>query len=440
MEDYPQSRAELVRQRVDLLQTPATATIKVSLDEAIVIDRRANAELMTDGLNGCVAVALKSGDRIGMTHVFSDALSRFDEYREPLRAFAREVANGGTITEAYIVHNGNALEQGYDQTLPQMIRQTLDEQGLVRAGGFVVKACNGCTLSEHGLFLKDNDNPLIFNSGGHTNGALAHLDHETATSLRRGILRTGDLFDPAVTSRRSGYQGHSEIPEGAISARAHRLDAYSVPPLSEAERPAPDLGQSIRMQLTQLGVTSTFSALNRGVRDIKAALDQNGFTEARLEATADRQHLRAIAGDRSLEFDVADGKITLSAGPSQTASPAASSSPADPDAKPLTLYEQAIAALEPHRAGLDLQHRDQAVLAAAEIASQANQDGLTSISRLETGTTAQGAPALIAHQDGPSERQSQPIAIETLQRHAGVETASHAPSHDGPDKHHFTLM
>lgn len=440
MEEYPQSRAELVRQRVDLLQTPATATVKVSLDEAIVIDRRANAELMTDGLNGCVAVALKSGDRIGMTHVFSDALSRFDDYREPLRAFAREVANGGTITEAYIVHNGNALAPGHDRTLPQMIRQTLAEQGLVRAGGFVEKACNGCTLSEHGLFLKDRDNPDIFNFGGHTNGALAHLDRETAVSLRGHVLRTGDLFDPAVTALRSGYQGHSDLREGAVSARPHRLDAYSVPPMSEAERPAPDLGQSIRIQLTELGVTQTYSAFTRGVRDIKAALDQNGFTEARLEASADRQHLRAIAGDRSLEFDIADGKITLSAGPSQSPSPGASSSPVDPGTKPLTLYEQAMAALEPHRAELKLQHRDQTVLAAGEIASQANQDGLTRISRLETGTTAQGAPALIAHQDGPSERRSQPVAIEALQRHAGVETASHAPSHDGPDKHHFTLM
>lgn len=440
MEEYPQSRAELVRQRVDLLLAPATATVKVSLDEAIVIDRRARAELMTDGLNGCVAVALKSGDRIGMTHVYSHALSRFDDYREPLRAFAREVANGGTITEAYIVHNGNVLQPGHDRTLPQMIRQTLAEQGLVRAGGFVEKACNGCTLSEHGLFLKDQDNPDIFNFGGHTNGALACLDRETAASLREHVIRTGDLFDPAVTALRSGYEGHSDIPENAVSARPHRLEAYNVPPVPEAERPAPDLGRSLRIQLAELGMTQTYGALSRGVRDIKAVLDENGFSDVRLEASADKRHLRAIAGDRSLEFDFADGKFTLSAGPSQAPSPAGSSSSVHPDAKPLTLYEQAMAALAPHCAGLNLQHHDQIALAAGEIASQAQHDGLTVISRLETGTTVQGAPALVAHQDGPSERQSQPVAIEALQRHAGVETASHAPSHEGPDKPHFTRM
>ena len=71
---------------------------------------------MTDGLSGCVAIGLKSDSRIGLTHVYSDALDRFPDYRESIRAFAQEVANGGGITEAYIVHNGNARDDRHPQT------------------------------------------------------------------------------------------------------------------------------------------------------------------------------------------------------------------------------------------------------------------------------------------------------------------------------------
>ncbi len=195
-EDYPRSTP----------QASATATIKVSLDEVVIADRRANVELMTDGLSGCVAVALKSGDKIGLTHIYSDALGRFDDYREPLKAFARTVANGGEITEAYVVHNGNVLEKGRDQTLPDMVRGCLAEQGLVRRGGIVELVDNGCTLSEQGLFFKRRDNVQVYDSGGHTNSALEHLDSGVASDLR-GRMASGALFRPSEHVRASGYAG-----------------------------------------------------------------------------------------------------------------------------------------------------------------------------------------------------------------------------------------
>ena len=71
-----------------------------------------------------------------------------------------------------------------------------------------------------------------------------------------------------------------------------------------------------------------------------------------------------------------------------------------PSAQPPSLYEQAKAALAPHRDGLKLATDEQHALAAREIASQANGAGLTAISRIERATGGHGEPALVARMPG----------------------------------------
>ncbi len=413
-------------------------TIKVSLDEVVIADRRANVELMTDGLSGCVAVALKSGDRIGLTHVYSDALGRFDDYKEPLKDFARNVANGGTITEAYLVHNGNVLEKGRDQTLPDMIRGSLAEQGLVRRGGFVELVDNGCTLSEQGLFGKHRDNADIFSRGGHTNSNLQHLDGDAAASLR-GQISSGPLFVPSEHVRASGYLGPCELADAAIVSHPHARAALTDPPAPP--KPAVDyskleLGESVRRQLADLGVLK-ITEVRPAARAITETIKEQGFTEASLDASVNKQHLRVAGNGKVLEFDIEAGKVKLAASSSMP-QVASSSSEIEPAKKPLTLFEQAVAALEPHREQLKLQNPDHARDAARDIASQANRDGLTGISRLDVATPEHGKPALVAHQDGVAAKQSQPIAIDSLQQSVGA--VPRAPSQDGPDKNHGPIM
>jgi hypothetical protein len=172
-------------------------------------------------------------------------------------------------------------------------------------------------------------------------------------------------------------------------------------------------------------------------RAITETIKEQGFTEASLDASVNKQHLRVAGNGKVLEFDIEAGKVKLAASSSMP-QVASSSSEIEPAKKPLTLFEQAVAALEPHREQLKLQNPDHARDAARDIASQANRDGLTGISRLDVATPEHGKPALVAHQDGVAAKQSQPIAIDSLQQSVGA--VPRAPSQDGPDKNHGPIM
>jgi hypothetical protein len=421
--------------------------IKVSLDEAVVIDRRTHAELMTDGLSGCVAVALKSGDRIGLTHIYSDALGRFDDYRAPLAAFARDVANGGEITEAYLVHNNNQRQSGHARNLPEMIRDHLVEQGVAR-GKITELPDNGCTIANDGLYFKHRDNPAIFASGGHTNSRLEHLDPRLADAIVP--LKRDDLFRFTETLLKSGYGGPSELADAPVMPAAHAPGALDRPALT-AKAP-PDhtklgLDDSVRVQLGTLEIFK-FSEVRPAMREIAAAAREHGFATATITASADKQHIFATGGDGTvLTFDVASGKVKPAAatGPIAASSTLPSPSPASSsttvaEPRPGSLYEQAREALSPHSALLRLSTPGQLAEAAREIASQAHNGGLTGITRIEAASPDGGKPSLIAHQDDGSPKQAPPVAIETLQRAAGTalpSVASPSQAQDGPHKGHM---
>jgi hypothetical protein len=409
-----------------------TATIKVSLDEYVIATRGKGAELMTDGLSGCVAVALKSGDRIGLTHVYSDALGRFDDYKEPLKAFANKVANGGEITEAYIVHNSNARKLGQAQNLPEMIGGYLAEQGLAKPWAIRELHDNGCAVSDSGLFLKRSDNPDIFANGGHTNSTLAGLAPPLAAHLKP--LSSGALFEASEHVRASGYVAPSDLGSASIAPQPNRPDALAtppLPPLAKADASTLPLDKSVRQQLLDSKLyAATATPVARAVTE---QLGTNGFTEARLAFEEGGKKITASGNGKTMEFAVEGRSVSLMA---PRATELASSSSATVDSR--TLFQQAADALGPHRDRLGIKTGDQAIAAAREIASQAHRDGLGGISRLELTMPDGGKPSLVAHQDGSTPKQARPMDIETLQQTAGV--TSHAPSHEGPDKHHFQIM
>lgn len=442
MEPYPHASP------VSSTSTPSApagpVVIKVSLDEAVIIDRRTRAELMTDGLSGCVAVALKSGDRIGLTHVYSDALGRFDDYKAPLAAFARDVANGGEITEAYLVHNNNQRQSGHARNLPEMIRDHLVEQGVAK-GKVTELPDNGCTIANDGLYFKHRDNPAIFASGGHTNSRLEHLDPRLADAVVP--LKRDDLFRFVETPLKSGYGGPSELADAPVVPAAHAPDALDRPALT-AKAP-PDhtklgLDDSVRVQLGTLEIFK-FSEVRPAMREIAAAAREHGFATATLAASPDKQRIFATGGDGTvLAFDVAGGKVKPAA---PTDPVAASSTPPLPstavEPRPGSLYEQAREALSPHAALLGLSTPGQLAEAAREVASQARSGGLTGITRIEAASPDGGRPSLVAHQDDASPKQAPPVAIETLQRAAGIappSVASPSQTQEGPQKGHFPIM
>ncbi len=440
MEDFPRSSP------ASSSSTPTgPTTIKVSLDEAVVIDRRSNAELMTDGLSGCVAVALRSGDRIGLTHVYSDALGRFDDYKAPLAAFAREVANGGEITDAYLVHNNNARQLGHQHNLPEMIREHLVGENLVKRGAVTELADNGCTVSNSGLYFKHRDNAAIFGPGGHTNSALERLDERVAATITP--LKRDDLFNFSESKLKSGYEGPSDLASTPVVSKAHYPGARDQPALSTKAPPDHtklELGESVRVQLTTLQVLK-FGEIRPASREITAAIKEQGLLQATLETSPDKQHIRATGNGKSVDFDIEGGKVKLAAPSVPVASSSTPSLPSSSmssttiaDARPKTLYEQAAEALSPHRESLKLNDPERFSEAARTIASRANSDGLTDIARVEVLGTEHARSTLVAHQGGAEPKQSQPAAVEGAPQQGA--TTSRDPSQDGPQKGHFPIM
>ncbi len=439
MEDYPRSSSS----------TPTgPTTIKVSLDEAVVIDRRSNAELMTDGLSGCVAVALRSGGRIGLTHVYSDALGRFDDYKAPLAAFAREVANGGEITDAYLVHNNNARLLGQQHNLPEMIREHLVAENLVGRGAVTMLPDNGCTISDSGLYFKHRDNAAIFGPGGHTNSALERLDERIAATI--APLKRDDLFKFSESALKSGYGGPSELAAVPVVPRAHYPAARDEPAMSVKAPPDHtklELGESVRVQLATFQVLK-FGDIRPASREITAAIKEQGLTEATLALSHDKKHINVTGSGKSVDFDIEGGKVKLAALSEQVASSSGPSLPSSStssmpstttaDARPKTLYEQATEALSPHRESLQLGDPGRFSEAARTIASQANRDGLTDIARVEVLGAEHGKAALVAHQGGAEPKESQPTTVQTVPQHGG--TTPRDPSQDGPQKGHFPIM
>lgn len=451
-EHFPQSKSP----------SAETTTVKVSLDEWAIVDRRAgaNAELMTDGLSGCVAVAIRTGDKLALTHVYSGALDTFADYKGPLAEFVAKVGSKAEITDVHIMDNGNAVTPKYGMNLSDMIQRHLVDGGLVNADAVHRHRDNGCTLAEGGFYAKARDNPAIY-LGGYTNTALESMPEPRTKHLHDaldhgGFAHSKDYRGPSDVDApvRSGVDAaHDErakyVPQASVAASSHEPSASRAPAPHEAL--VPDIAGPLG--------TSKLFGLNRMAVSVEIARQAYAAGVERVEnvKVGDGGKLVSVIGSgHELEFAVSGRTVTLQPSlPVQAVPPSGlpASSSALPLSSPLsspqpsvsqssvpppTPYAQALAALEPHREALKLQDPGHASEAAREIASQAHRDGLTAITRLELVGQGQGTPALVAHQDGPAAKQSQPMPVETLQQHVGVATP--AQSQPGPDKSHFPIM
>jgi hypothetical protein len=451
-EHFPQSSAP----------STATTTVKVSLDEWAIVDRRAaaNAELMTDGLSGCVAVAIRTGDKLALTHVYSGALDRFDDYRKPLAEFVAKVGSKAEITDVHIMDNGNAVTPKHGMTLSDMIQRHLVDGGLVHADAVHRHRDNGCTLAEGGFYAKARDNAAIY-LGGYTNTALDGMPEARAKHLHEALGSGGfavsreyrgpsEVDAPVRTDTSAAHDERAKyVPRASVAASSQ--DASAPRAVSPHEALVPDIAGP-------LGASKLFG-LNRMPVSVEIARQAHAAGVERVEnvKVGDGGKLVSVIGSGlELEFAVSGRTVTLQPSLSVQAVPhsdlpASSSAPplsspqpsvASSSVPPSTPYAQALAALEPHREALKLRDPGHASEAAREIASLAHRDGLTAITRLDLVGQDRGTPALVAHQEGPSAKQSQPMPVETLQRHAGVVVPAQAQSQSpsGPDKSHCPIM
>ncbi len=434
----------------------AETTVKVSLDEWAVVNRDKGVELMTDGLSGCVAVGIRTRDRLALTHVYSDAIDRFDAYKEQIGTFVASVGAKADIAELHIMHNGNPVSQKHGTHLQGMIEDHLVRSGLVDPRVVHRHVDNGCTVADGGFYGKRDDNKALY-LAGYTNTTLEGASEGMAKRLDKAVEHggfkgsTGYLGPADVESavRDGATQAHTAFaryaPQAPVLASSSGMPPSGLPSASDASpaRPSGDeaLFNAIAKPLRdskRYGLSA--SPIARSIAEQVAKTGADGIDAVKI--SADGKHIGLVTRDhRDFEFTVTGRTAALTPSPALSTPHASSSMPSlpassvpVPSAQPPSLYEQAKAALAPHRDGLKLATDEQHALAAREIASQANGAGLTAISRIERATGGHGEPALVAHQDGPAPKAAPPIPVDTLQQQVGVAVPSQAQP--GPDKPH----
>lgn len=141
-------------------------TINVSINEWAVVDRDAGAELMTTDMIDCVAIAIRTEDRIGLTHIFDKAGDRekFPAYVPGLDQFIGALGDKSQIREVHIVRNRLGADEEPDNALARVLARHLIDRGLVEAGAIRMHEDSGCTISPKRFYLSEHDNPKIYRS------------------------------------------------------------------------------------------------------------------------------------------------------------------------------------------------------------------------------------------------------------------------------------
>ncbi len=327
MEDYPRDRPG----------GSGADTIKVSLDEWATVRRNAGAELMTDGLAGCVAVAVRTDDRIALTHVYSDALDRFDNYKDQIRDFVAGVGGRDAIRELHLVDNGNPIPQGQNRNLTGMIEDHLVAQNTVHADRVRTHTDNGCTIANDGFYLKGQDNPALY-VRGYTNTLLEQLPEDRREALALATQR-------GVFADSRGYPQPSDIdspPRNAQQVQAHTAQARYVdpPPQQAAQQPVAEpldpraaMVSEIATVLRQQQFGMSASPLARSITDQAQAQGINEITRVDVHKQEVPSRIAIEGNGRTLDFDVEGRTATLRPLAQPAQQPATV-------AQPLSLYEQ----------------------------------------------------------------------------------------------------
>lgn len=201
--------------------------VKVGLDEWIVADST-STDLLTDGLNGCVAVGLAKGDRISLAHVYSDCTAEtWDAYKDKLEsALARSGMDDLHGTRAVLVCAQGDITVGKEAFLPQTLKTWLQEKG----AEVVILKDTGCTITAA-------DGPLNCTLKKTADADLYRYGFKTSSDEPEGLFQRSMLSDT-----------------GKAAALPHpsRADMdYAGPLLSSEDHPANGLYKSILAKLPE---------------------------------------------------------------------------------------------------------------------------------------------------------------------------------------------
>lgn len=161
--------------------------VKVCLDEWIVADRT-KTDLMTDGLAGCVAVGLAKGDKISLSHVYSNCTAdNWDAYKGKLDA-ALTASGMGDLhgSQAVLVCAQGDITAGSSAYLPQQLKGWLEEKGAT----VTIRQDNGCTMTAA-------DGHLACTLKKDADADLYRYGFKTSTDEPEGMTHRGKLSDDA---------------------------------------------------------------------------------------------------------------------------------------------------------------------------------------------------------------------------------------------------
>ncbi|MFZ5638575.1 MAG: XVIPCD domain-containing protein [Pseudomonadota bacterium] len=237
--------------------------VKVGLDEWIVADRT-KTDLMTDGLNGCVAVGLAKGDRISLSHVYSECTAEtWDAYKDKLESALAESGMGDLHgSKAVLVCSQGNITEGSSAFLPQKLKAWLESKGaevaIHKDAGCTISAADGalkCTLK------KDVDADLY------------RFGFKTSSDEPEGLLRRNKLSgEGKAAGLPHASQADKDYTGPLLSSEAHPANGLFKAIMDKLPEEAEDYGNT-----RNIAAALTVRALRKGIDSVdEVAIGSDG--------------------------------------------------------------------------------------------------------------------------------------------------------------------
>lgn len=292
-----------------------TNKVKVGIDEWLAGDA-GRVSLMTDGLSGCVAVALAGNGKVALSHVSSECNSeeQWAKYKPKLDS-ALEASGLGTLSgqSAVLVCNQGGDATGSSAFLPGKLKTWLESKGM----NVEIRQDSGCSIAATGCGLKKNANGDDYRYGyqnSMTPGVELSHDGRLVSPIPAGekhplpvdLAYRGTHLDAAPTAERAAHPQHALYEQILSKIPPGRVNEESAEDLKYSEH-ARNLAAALTVECVRKEIGSVDSLAFSGEGAYTRAFAVNGSAErpelmrqvsVDLNATMDKS-MAALSGEAS---------------------------------------------------------------------------------------------------------------------------------------------